>query len=741
MPHPNYYRYFFQCYNEGRPPQTNQISPNLKVCQSIYDYCIVNEKFQANCSNIPFENYNYQFENSNQYLKSCNESLIYTTNEIESYLFHNICFVICPENTLKNEEKGICECKSIKYKDINNDSICYNEEEISNGKIYTDNGECPENSIYDDNNYCKCLYFHYLNSFTRQIQCALDNEYCPIEYPYINISSNQCINDCSHDELLSGAIEINNIFASLNNITDNIKNIIYDEKYNGENLIIKGKNIIYEIFSLKNQSYHENISFLNLGECEKILLEKYKIEDLYIVKTDIRINDTDPTKVEYQILDPENKNQLNLSDCGNEKIILELPSYFNEEIINNFLELFGFNYDLFDKNGRFYNDICTPFSSNDKTDLILSDRRKIYYKESFNLCEKNCNYLSFNKETRRINCECPVKTKISEETEIIKFDKDNLTSFFSIKTYANFAVLKCYKLVFSKEGETNNYGSYLFIILIIIYIVVMIIFYYKYELKIRKVLFLALNPILNKESETKVEKPIINDPNNIKKNIVNSTDKQANQLPKYENNLEKKKTSAIKIYKNNKEEMNDSKSQKSEINISKESKNHLLKFPSLDYLFKEDLNYNEIKLEVKNYNDEELNSLLYEKALEIDKRAFWQYYFSLIERKNLIIFTFYVKNDFNILFIKILLFLFSFSLYFAINTLFFKDEAIHKIFEVKGKFDFIFHLPQIFYSTIISVAFNKIMKLLSLSEDELIKIRGKKIIKIFMKIHISFIVA
>ena len=323
----------------------------------------------------------------------------------------------------------------------------------------------------------------------------------------------------------------------------------------------------------------------------------------------------------------------------------------------------------------------------------------------------------------------------------IKFDKDNLTSFFSIKTYANFAVLKCYKLVFSKEGETNNYGSYLFIILIIIYIVVMIIFYYKYELKIRKVLFLALNPILNKESETKVEKPIINDPNNIKKNIVNSTDKQANQLPKYENNLEKKKTSAIKIYKNNKEEMNDSKSQKSEINISKESKNHLLKFPSLDYLFKEDLNYNEIKLEVKNYNDEELNSLLYEKALEIDKRAFWKYYFSLIERKNLIIFTFYVKNDFNILFIKILLFLFSFSLYFAINTLFFKDEAIHKIFEVKGKFDFIFHLPQIFYSTIISVTFNKIMKLLSLSEDELIKIRGKKIIKIFMKIHISFIVA
>ena len=143
----NYYQHFFQCYKEGCPSETNQISSDSKICKSIYDYCIVNEKFRSNCDNSFFDNYKYQFEKSNQYLQSCNESLIYTTNEKESYLFYNICFVNCPENTLKNEEKGICECKSVKYIDNNSNSICYTEEEISNGKIYTENGECTENSI------------------------------------------------------------------------------------------------------------------------------------------------------------------------------------------------------------------------------------------------------------------------------------------------------------------------------------------------------------------------------------------------------------------------------------------------------------------------------------------------------------------------------------------------------------------------------------------------------------------
>ena len=42
-------------------------------------------------------------------------------------------------------------------------------------------------------------------------------------------------------------------------------------------------------------------------------------------------------------------------------------------------------------------------------------------------------------------------------------------------------------------------------------------------------------------------------------------------------------------------------------------------------------------------NNQELNTLNYESALELDKRTFFQYYYGLIKRKQLIFFTFCTK--------------------------------------------------------------------------------------------------
>ena len=81
------------------------------------------------------------------------------------------------------------------------------------------------------------------------------------------------------------------------------------------------------------------------------------------------------------------------------------------------------------------------------------------------------------------------------------------------------------------------------------------------------------------------------------------------------------------------------------------------------------------------YNDNEINYLLYEDALKLEKRTYIQYYFSLIKTKHLIVFTFYTSNDYNSKAIKIILFLFSFSLYLTINALFFNDKTMHIIYE------------------------------------------------------------
>ena len=113
----------------------------------------------------------------------------------------------------------------------------------------------------------------------------------------------------------------------------------------------------------------------------------------------------------------------------------------------------------------------------------------------------------------------------------------------------------------------------------------------------------------------------------------------------------------------------------------------------------------------------------YKYAIELDKRDFITYYFSLLKLKHLIIFTFLIKEDYNVYLIKISLFLCSLALYLITNTIFFNDENMHEIYIYEGKYNFIYQLPFILYTTIISVFFNNLLNLLSLSQRNILKLK------------------
>ena len=132
------------------------------------------------------------------------------------------------------------------------------------------------------------------------------------------------------------------------------------------------------------------------------------------------------------------------------------------------------------------------------------------------------------------------------------------------------------------------------------------------------------------------------------------------------------------------------------------------------------------KIKYINLNDQELNTLEYELAILIDKRTYFQYYWSLLKKNQLILFTFSPANDYNLITIKICLFLLSFSLYFTINGFFFSDETMHKIHEDNGKFNLIYQIPQMLYSIIISSIINMILRQLSLSEKNILTIKSEK---------------
>ena len=134
-----------------------------------------------------------------------------------------------------------------------------------------------------------------------------------------------------------------------------------------------------------------------------------------------------------------------------------------------------------------------------------------------------------------------------------------------------------------------------------------------------------------------------------------------------------------------------------------------------------------IDLRIMNKNDYELNILQYEDALKIDKRTYIEYYFSLLKINHPLFFPFR-SDDYNSFIIKIYLFFFSFILYFAINTLFFSDSTMHKIYEDSGSFNFIYQIPQIIYSSLISSVVHALIRTLSLSEKNILEIKQEKLV-------------
>ena len=185
----------------------------------------------------------------------------------------------------------------------------------------------------------------------------------------------------------------------------------------------------------------------------------------------------------------------------------------------------------------------------------------------------------------------------------------------------------------------------------------------------------------------------------LNKKKINFNDK--NNKMKSKNKIGKKKNINIINYVNNINIFNNAKKER----LLMETKNDL------------------VKNLVLGLNDEEMNSLSYQQALILDKRTYFQYYCSLLRKKHIILFTFYPNNDYNLYFIKISLFLISFSLYMTINGFFFTDNTMHKIMIDNGKYNFIFQIPQILYSTTISAISIMILKRLSLSELHILSLK------------------
>ena len=648
------------------------------------------------------------------------------------------------------------------------------------------------------NCYNECPYYYYFNELNQYL--CTDNAICPENYIKLIPLNKKCIDECNKDRIYkydfnntcyeqcpNGTIETRDFIcekeqdesiiyncSNYDNLIDicsvigiNNNTVIYNTiinkmlssySINDKIQVFGGKdNTVYQLTSKRNEldllnsdNLPDNytLSIIDLGECENILKKEYNLnenDNLIILKQEKLSGKSSEKDIQFEVFEPYQMKKLNLSFCSSDSINIYVKLELSPELeaLNEELQKLGFN--MFDINNRFYTDICTPFKTSRKTDMILSDRIDDIYNNIDAQCQPNCQFSGYLSGAQYINCTCSVD--IHEEKEKVKVEKFKpkklYESFIDVLKYSNYKILKCYKLIGSKRMITKNIGNIMLIILFIVYIYSLISYIIKgvYPLKNRVIMEMKKEKGKGEDNKTfqetrkKNRKKEDKDKSNKKEKTKEKKKKKEkyNYPPKKQkgSNFRKSSKTLIREYTTNNE--NNNKYAKGSINIIY---NQRLDTNKEQFITKDKtkerrhpFKYSEKDTNSEKYDDFELNELEYEEAARLDKRTLISIYYSLLKREHKILFTFFIHNDYNLFYIKIWRFVFLIASDMAMNALFFTDETMHKLYLTYGKYDFVQQIPQIVYSTIISQIFEVFLCYLSLTDTPFYEIKKLKISK------------
>ena len=513
-------------------------------------------------------------------------------------------------------------------------------------------------------------------------------------------------------------------------LNENCKNIT-DEKIN-----LKIKEEILSLYAensqmkeFKTQNYKAQVgntssemTFLNpendmpvidLGYCETLLKEANGIpldQSLIMIKIENtqedNINDQKNKILDVDVFDPITLKKLNLSVCDNTTIDVYTPlimSETNEEIYKNLIDE---GYDPFDLSDKFYREICTPYTSENGTDVLLDEREEFVYSTIINesRCMGNCEYVSYSLDTKYMKCECPVNNTYTT-LDIKHISGENIyMSFMSVFKSTNYKVMICYNLVFNLKIFVHNFGSILSLICFGVYIIFMIIYCIReispLKVHISKLIFKDTEKIENLNS--KYIKEIKKENIKIYKEVSNTKLIKNIKIKNPPKKLEKRKTRIetsedIKNTENNEF-----------INSSNDNRKNKRKSIKRKSKFEKDINKKENNMEETQENKQrakyldmyELNNLEYDEACEFDNRGFCKTYWSVLLREHLVLFTFFTCYDYNLFYIKIERFFVLICTQMTINGLFFIHESMHRKYTQGEDLNFIEKIPQLLFTLI-----------------------------------------
>ena len=514
------YEYLFKCYSscpigtyvnnfkcENCHPDcktcdgpANINNTNCRSCLSPYKY-LQHRNCVANCRN------GYYTDENDSSIKICKCELDKCFKCSEESLSMNLC-ISCNDNFYPKSDELInnnvyinCYNNPESYYLDNNDLVykpCYSTCKSCNKEGNELEHNCLEcksgynisislNGSTFINCYNECNYDYYLNGSDYYI--CTQNEYCLDNYNELFEEQENYFGENETDDIYIN--EYNKFcFIDYQSFKEERKISTFSNCliWNDIERIYEGDNIIYQITTYKNQLLsmkdnsfnNNNLSIIDLNECEDILKEQYNIDNmelLIMIKQENKTNIASKKNVKFKLYESCSKTELNLSLCGDNKINIYTKVELSQKSKQLYEQLKDLGYNMFDINDKFYQDICTPYTTEENTDIILSDRINYIYNNNDTKCQANCEYYKYYVVEEYIYCTCIVKETTTDNNEENKFDENNL--LFEVLKYSNYKILKCYNLVFTKNILKRNIGSIILFILFLIYLICFLIYIFQ----------------------------------------------------------------------------------------------------------------------------------------------------------------------------------------------------------------------------------------------------------------------
>jgi hypothetical protein len=173
------------------------------------------------------------------------------------------------------------------------------------------------------------------------------------------------------------------------------------------------------------------------------------------------------------------------------------------------------------------------------------------------LCENSCEFEKYDEETNMVLCKCEIKSNNQIIVSEILNDTNILNNNFT-SNYSSSFKMKCYYILFSKEGLRKNIEIYILIFIIMGFISLSILFY--------KCGYQQLCDGINEIIELKEEEKNIHDNSNMNATIGDKEKDKKNKVNKGNNIVEIEKNEIMKIKQNKRKIVKKKKTKKKNIN-------------------------------------------------------------------------------------------------------------------------------------------------------------------------------